>query len=423
MSFNAAVLRFPLAFALLISGPSALAQGPVENDNQYAEPVDELVEEFEPIEADPDGRYPMRVRGAFGKGLQFRAVDDNFSVEMRARAQVQGNTVIPTAEDASASANALIRRLRLVIGGQVFRREVTYYLQLGFAPRDLESDLLIPVRDAFVTWHASRVLNIRLGQMKVPFDRQRVTSSSAQQMVDRSSVTAELNLDRDLGLQIYSTDLLDDDGVLSYQLGVFGGNGRNRLSREPGFLATARLQVAPFGRFDDFVESDLQRSPQPKLALAAAVGYNHRTYRTQSTIGDVLEDESLNYAHLAADVLFKFRGFSFLAQWMFRQNTERVGVDGSPAPAVSGARDAMGFFGQGGYLFYENVEVSARVGHIEPTTEHRGDGLQRLTEIGGGLSWFAIAHDLKVQADYFVFLDGEAATPRHQLRLQTQVYF
>lgn len=417
------LLSLLTGFGLAASAPTAWAQGPVESDDQYADPVGEFEEELEPVEAEADGRLPMRVRGAFGKGLQFRPADDAFSVELRARAQIQLNNTIPTEGEDPASVNLLIRRLRFVIGGQVFRRKVTYYIQFGFAPRDLEPDLLIPLRDAFMTWHASRDLNLRVGQMKVPFDRQRVVSSSTQQLVDRSIVVAELSLDRDMGLQIYSNDLFGAGGWLSYQLGLFGGNGRNRLSREPGFLAMGRLQLAPLGRFDDFVESDLQRSPTPKLAFAAAAGYNHRTFRDRSTIGNVLEDESVNYLHLAGDALFKFRGFSLNAQWMFRQSTDRVGVEGMPAPASSGARDATGFFVQGGYLFWGDLELVARGGHLEPLGENRGGGLQRTTELGGGLNWFPMAHDFKVQADYFVFLEGPEATPRHQVRVQTQVYF
>lgn len=420
---SSTLLRLLLPLTLSTVALPAAAQGPVEKDNQYADPFGEFEEELEPVDVEPDGRVPMRVRGAFGKGLQFRPADDAFSVELRARAQIQLNNTFPTEGEDPASINLLIRRLRFVIGGQVFKRRVTYYIQFGFAPRDLEPDLLIPLRDAFMTWHASRDFNFRVGQMKVPFDRQRVVSSSAQQMVDRSIVVAELSLDRDMGLQIYSNDLFGAGGLLSYQLGLFGGNGRNRLSREPGFLAMGRVQLTPFGRFDDFVEADLQRNTSPKLALAVAAGYNHRTYRERSTIGAVLEDESVNYLHLAGDGLFKFQGFSVAAQWMYRKSTERVGVDGMPAPAVSGARDAMGIFGQAGYLFFGDLELVARAGYLDPITEHRGGGLERVVELGAGLNWFPLAHDLKVQADYFVFLEGPASTPRHQVRVQSQFYF
>lgn len=417
------ILRLASIVAALIVTEPVWAQGPVESDNQFEDPVRPSDAAPEPVPAEADGRLPMQVRGAFGKGIQFRPADDAFSVELRARAQIQMNTIVFTEGEDPASADVLIRRLRLLIGGQVFHRKLTYYLQFGFAPRDLEPDLLIPVRDAFMTWHATRDFNLRVGQMKVPFDRQRVTSSSAQQMVDRSVVVGELNLDRDLGLQIYSTDLFGAGGRLSYQLGLFAGNGRNRLSREPGFLAMGRLQFAPFGGFDDFVEADLQRTETPKAAVAFAGGYNHRTFRDRSTFGGVLDDESINYLHLAGDAIFKFRGLSIIGQWMYRKSTDRVGVDGMPAPVESGARDAMGGFGQAGFLFYWNLELCARVGHIEPLTNFRGGGLERVTEIGGGLNWFPLDHDLKVQADYFVFLEGDAATPRHQVRVQSQIYF
>ena len=109
--------------------------------------------------------------------------------------------------------------------GHAFTRKLTYTIQLGFSNRDMEPDLLIPLRDAYVTWQALRDLGIRFGQMKVPFGKQRVVSSSSLQMVDRSIVTSELNMDRDVGLYLMSEDLLGLKGRLMYQAGVFSGQG------------------------------------------------------------------------------------------------------------------------------------------------------------------------------------------------------
>jgi len=70
-------------------------------------------------------------------------------------------------------------------------------------------------------------------------------------------VVSELNLDRDVGVQLFSRSLLNDK--LGYTLGLFGGEGRNRLGREAGFLYSARVELWPFGQFDDVPEGDLQR--------------------------------------------------------------------------------------------------------------------------------------------------------------------
>ncbi|MCI0627764.1 MAG: hypothetical protein L0387_39965, partial [Acidobacteria bacterium] len=146
-----------------------------------------------------------------------------------------------TSEPESLSSEFMIRRARLDFAGNLFNQNWNYRIQLAFSNLDMEPDRAVPLRDAYVTWSRFRDSNIRMGQMKVPFDRQRVTSSSALQMVDRSIVVDELNLDRDVGIQILSKDFLGL-GRLTYQAGVFGGDGRNRTSDAPGVLWVGRLQ-------------------------------------------------------------------------------------------------------------------------------------------------------------------------------------
>jgi len=185
---------------------------------------------------------------------------------IRARIQTRATVADTEPDDLPATSEVLVRRARLVLLGNAAGPTFTYYVQLSFANLDNEADLRLPLRDAYVTWSSRRDVNVRVGQMKVPFSRQRVVSSSALQMVDRSIVVSELNLDRDVGLQVFSKDLLGF-GKLGYAVGLFGGEGRNRLGRTAGLLYTARLEAWPLGAFDDFAEADLQRLAKVRLAL------------------------------------------------------------------------------------------------------------------------------------------------------------
>ena len=125
-----------------------------------------------------------------GCGVTIRASDDSASLNIRARIQTRATVIDSPSDTVPDASEVLIRRARLVFQGNAAGPTVTYYVQLSFANLDNEVDLRLPLRDAYVTWSGARDFNVRVGQMKVSFSRQRVVSSSALQMVDRSIVVS-----------------------------------------------------------------------------------------------------------------------------------------------------------------------------------------------------------------------------------------
>ncbi|MCO5165957.1 MAG: OprO/OprP family phosphate-selective porin [Planctomycetes bacterium] len=360
------------------------------------------------------------VRARFGEGVTITGADDSLSLTIRARFQARF-THLEREERGSATLFE-IRRARLLLRGHALTRELTYYMQLGFSNQDTEPDLRLPLRDAYLTYAGLRDLNVRVGQMKVPFNPQRVTSSSALQLVDRSIVQNELNLDRDVGVQVFSDDLFGLGGVLGYALGVFGGDGRNRLSDAGGVLLVARVQLTPFGRFDDLVEADLARSPDPRLALGAAVAHNANTNRERSTFGGTYASrERTDQTHVVTDLHLKWMGFSLRSEALLREAADEVltGTVGG-ATVTERTRSAWGYFAQAGYLVTDEVEVVARWGELRPL----GRSAVRLQrETGGGINWYVSGHDLKLQADYFYLWGERLADGDHQVRVQLQLFF
>lgn len=370
------------------------------------------------------------VAAAWGSGLTFHSDDDLFSMQIRGRAQLQAFVESGVSPTDSASVDFIPRRLRLALRGHLLDAHLEYYVQFGFAPRDMEPDLLIPLRDAQIAWTAIRDLNIRVGVMKVPFTRQRMLSSSSLQFVDRSIVNAELSLDRDNGIQVYSTDLFGLGGILGYQLGVFGGDGRLRANDDLGLLWAARIQVQPLGHFEDaYSEADLTRSPTPRLAMAASFAYNDQTSRQRSTTGDFFRQATMDYFHVAADFIFKVAGFSLQGEFAFRQADGRSEVISTLPDGTSiteQARNGMGWMVQAGYLFdFAPIEIAARYADIVRTGEISALGPQR--ELTLGFSWYVMGHDLKLQLDGSYLaneVSGVVGTQeRAQGRLQMQAYF
>jgi phosphate-selective porin len=315
--------------------------------------------------------------------------------------------------------------MRLLFQGDIFGPRLNYYIQLGFSNGDTEPDLRLPLRDATVFWAPLRDLNVRFGQMKVPFGRQRVVSSSAMQMVDRALAVGELNLDRDVGVVLFSRDFLGLGRRLQYHLGVFGGDGRNRMTGEYGMLFVGRVQLQPFGEYDDLVEADVQRRRNVRAALGFSAAYNQNSRRARSTFGDTFQ-RGFDQAHLCVDVQLKWAGFFLQAEWLYRRASEDfhdLGVDAAGRMLREASRSGAGYYVQAGYLTAPGIELGARWGEVYPFGG-TSPAFRRSRELGVSLSWYVQRHDLKFQADHFYLVDGDDfSAGRDQFRLQAQLYF
>ncbi len=359
---------------------------------------------------------PM-IEAELGKGVVLHGNED-FSFQIRGRAQER--VTFEKEADLDPTVAFQVRRLRLVLLTKIPAADLQMYVQLGFSPQDMESDLLIPLRDAAVTWSPVRDLNVRVGQMKVPFSRERVVSSSALQFVDRSINNAELTLDRDVGVQLFSNDLFGAGERLSYTIGVFNGDGRNRVADVPGVLAVARIEIRPFGAFDDaYVQADIGRDPQPRLSIGASVARNTNTVRERSTSGGTYEGATFTYDHAEADVMFKAAGFSFLGEGMLRSaDRAEVVTDG----VTETSRSALGWSAAAGFMLSDHLEPAVRVAEVRPL-EGIGTAIELDREVRVGFNVYFQGHDLKLQTDYG-YLGGDVHPDgTHEVRSQLQVYF
>lgn len=401
----------------------------------------------------------LELTGAFGRGYTLRTPDERFSLTLRARIQVRGTLDLSMARLASPAATPdpltdplraefNLRRARIVMQGNAYTRALQYYIQLGVSPLDMESDLLIPLRDAYLTWTPHRYFAIRAGQMKVPFSRQRVISSGSLQFVDRSGTNAELNLDRDVGVQFRSDELFGHR--LGYMVGVFGGDGRNRPTLDSGLLYVARVQIQPLGRFEDMdVEGDHKRGG-PRLSIGLAGAYNVRSRRALSTLGATYTLGRFDYASATADVMLKWAGFSLQTEAILRV-ADRPWSTGmvNGVARTEFSRSAFGVMLQAAYQLPSHLEFGARYSQVTPigldraafgaqalptptmgaTVDVRDPSFHETHELGAVLSYYWLEHSVKLQLDYFYLFRDQAFYAgrsrfdegNHQLRLQAQL--
>lgn len=365
-----------------------------------------------------DDRTAVRkvVRFGFrpGRGFELATADGRYSLAIRARLQVRYDFEQPNTLGADNTHLLQIRRARLQFAGNVFGKHNRYYIQFGFSPGDMTGGLVSeegsirrnPVRDARLEFDYLRDLTVWVGQMKVPFSRQRVNSSGNQQFVDRSSANEEYNLDRDLGLQVRSENLGGVDRM-RYMLGIFFGQGRNAFeAHNKGFLYVGRFEVHPLGAFDPESEGDVDRMRRPGLSIGAAYAYHDDAPGDRSVHGEAPADGGTTDSHhTTADLMFKYRGFSLSSAFHLRKARRRnpggaLDDEGLPI-AVSLPRDGVGGFAQAGYLVPRiDLEVVSRYSITRNVFGARSAMLDR-DEAGGGLNYYFVGHNLKLQLDYF----------------------
>jgi phosphate-selective porin OprO/OprP len=128
------------------------------------------------------------------------------------------------------------------------RQDLNYVIQLAFTRADMDyDDTGFPniVRDAMILYAVSDHFSVRLGQTKLPGNRQRVTSPGDLQLADRSIVNSTFNIDRDFGLQLYYNNNIQGfnyvlRGAISF------GEGRNITSSDRGLAYTGRVELLPW---------------------------------------------------------------------------------------------------------------------------------------------------------------------------------
>lgn len=348
-----------------------------------------------------------------GKGAELESSDGKFQLQTRLRAQFRHEAVKAKGEDLTHV--FMIRRARLQFKGYMWGKHNKFKVEFAVSPRDMsmeavdidgdmQADANLVKTSLLLDWYMDftqiRDLNIRVGQSKIPFSRQRVISSGNLQLVDRSAAAnGEFTLDRDLGVDIRSKNLFGLD-KLRYYAGIYIGEGRNTSNRtigagDSGFLYLARVEFLPLGMFKDYWEADLKRSPTAKLSIGLTYAYLADAPRTRGILGSRIPDgATFDYHNANADLVFMMNGFSLFSEAFVRSGNSDVDT------ALT--RDGYGLMVQAGYLLTNiDLEFAGRYGFNrrlgEAISSSFGPGINELV---AGASYYFAQHPFKLQADY-----------------------
>ena len=338
----------------------------------------------------------------FQDGINYEYAPANFKTKFRFRMQNRFTYQTENTENLSAEIAELnVRRLRLRLDGTVKDPRLLYRIQLSFTRGDMDYDRTqYPniLRDAVVGWKLSEQTTLWYGQTKLPGNRQRVISSGAQEFVDRSLVNSTFNIDRDLGAQVHHRT--GEEKPLWIKLAVSNGEGRSTDNRNNGLAYTSRIEWLPLGKFSndgDYFEADLAWETSPKLSIGGVYSLNKKTTRpggqtgTQFTTTDLSRDLETWFA----DVMFKYKGFSWSSEYARRWASDPVFTDGSSTVSIF---KGEGFNTQMGYVFRNNIQPAIRYTILRADDEILSRENHR-NQYAIGLSKYFDSHKVKIQSD------------------------
>ncbi len=349
----------------------------------------------------------------FGKGISIVAKDSSFYMKFDTRIQNRYDGTYVESGEQPYTDKFYLRRARIKFNGFVLDPKLVYKMEFDVVNGD--------VLDAVIKWNFAGNFHLWFGQTKLPGNRERVISSQKLQFVDRSLLNSKFNIDRDKGIQLRHNFKIGNM-IVREVAAVSIGEGKNYKKPSKGHDYTGRLELLPFGKFKskgDYFSSDLKREETPKLAMGVTYDYNNKAVRSGGQLGNMLS-ESRNLSTVFADMMFKYQGWSLMAEY-----ANKTIPDASPAIFDTAGVFMASFYtgsavnAQLGYLFHNNWELAGRYTVITPEKATLNNKLEQYTF---GISRYIVGHSLKVQSDFSLLRENSKAD-KLLYRLQVEMSF
>ncbi len=402
-----------------------------------------------------DGRHGLRLNGfvrpCYRLTLQEPSLNEGGTSRLSA---VAGNGFVLS----SARIVTSVRLLEVLSG----RLEIDYGTRPGDRQAPLrgtastDSPAALRFLDAYGEYTPFEALFIRLGQQRVPFDRESRFDDDQLTFASRSLLTRRyllfgdapyLNEDalyyrdgyewqrgaglgRDLGLLLGGTVLA---GRLSYAAGVFNGGGSNLPNDNRDLLAAVRLFSDPLGEMSEGM-SDTAVARRVLLRVGAGFAFDLLRHERQEAPGS--EYNSADY-NATFDLHLKWRGVSALAAFFYRHSDHGVAVYDIVDTADGQTRRAkpirsMGVAGQLAFFHAASkLEPAVRYALYDARLHLIDDHVHEVT---GALAFHPYPDHLTLRGEYRGLYPGDSArsylaplgvryAPSHEITLMAEVAF
>ena len=328
---------------------------------------------------------------------------DDLSVNLHARLQFLGQVKIQK----QTSYGFSIRRARTGLDGNF--SVLKYKIDLRMEGSS------ISLNDFFVEWNLTDEFGVKVGQYKIPFNREELTSSGNLSLVDRSIANDYFNFARDIGLSFQGKHSL-----VSFTLGAFSGSGRNitKPDKNKNLLYNARIVLTPVGNVVYSQSALAESKSETNLNIGIAGLYTY-----------ISEDEK----YIKRADKSKFMDNLTIPGSLYSGTTDvRLGMGlgllgiSFEAELILGRYDTSltdysftGFRVQPGILIDKKIGADLRYSTKSITSDGKTKQLHQITL---GPSYYFKKHNLKVQADYTAVF-GENFNTENLFRTQFQIKF
>ena len=377
---------------------------------------------IDPAGAQEDDReYRPLIYGE--RGVEFRTRDEStflwFGVRVQPRySDLQGTPVDPARLAEQEEEEADFNRARLKLGGHVFAEWLDVYTEYSIV-----NDVLLDYR---VTLKSPPGIDLRAGQWKIVYNRERVDSSGAQQHAERSISNYWFTIDRQQGIALNGR--LGEGRWYDSSIWVSAATGSGRGGDRNGNSMRVLRYQWNFTRSElGFSQSDIGRRQEPAGSVSIGWVVSHTPFtRFSSSGGGQLpgfpSDPGQRYRieQYLLETAWQGRGLSWQQELHWKEIRD---------PVADRTRRLTGGYAQLGYFFHESfefvpepLELAARVSRVDP---ERGRDNDLQTEITVSANWFFNGHRNKLTADYsWIRLDHPTgAGSENRLRLQWDFSF
>lgn len=374
-------------------------------------------EEF--TEEDPGSETETERNAAsykLGSGLDFSFNDGDYSFGMTGF--IQPGVFRETVEGLEDINQFSSKRTFLQFEGNALKEKVSFFVQLDFSFSN-------PLMDAWLAYKPIDEVKISFGQKQTFVNnREMYYREDRLQFVNRSFLSQNLSqTGREFGVFVESK--FDVAGIgLAPMAALTSGDGRNSFGEDSrdsdigGLKIGGRLDIYPLGFFkpgNELTSVDLKREDQLKFVLGIAGSQNNGA---SGAVGEshgnfFLFDENGNnslpdYRQLYTDLLLKYKGFSFLAEYANTSATN-IGIYVNQATTqllapqqiseLLALGDSYNF--QLGYLTKSGFSFDARYESSMPEFDtYAGSVLTETNATTFGVSKYFYENALKIQASY-----------------------
>ena len=351
------------------------------------------------------------------RGLEFRSAETDLWAGLRFQSRFDTfKGTLNSVDDllADQDPDLFLKRGRIKGGGKLLQNWLDVYSEYDFTRKTW--------LDYRATVTVGGWLDIRAGQWKSDFNRERIDSSGKQQFVERSIATYWFTIDRQRAL---STSVRIAEGSAAdttIWIQTLSGKGLGGSFGDGEALYLFRAQWNPAGEVLPFSQADLARrkSPLPSIAVAYVIGDSPYTSFSSDGGGSLPGFEKGDYQldQWLLETALHYRGLGWQQELHFKRIRDRgSGV----VTRLAGGYAQLGSFPNEWWPDLPAVlELVGRAALVDPDRD-LGSNLQREWTIGA--NWYFNGHRNKLTLD-FSWLDieeSDSSASKKRLRLQWEL--